>query len=374
MRIGSNKTTEVFVIGGGPSGSAFAITAARAGLQVVLCERTTVAHHKVCGEFLSHETQALLSKLGVDVKKHSNSKQEQIRLISDNRYVDSKLPFTGISLSRKKLDALLLNEAMKAGVTVLRGVYATHLDERENLQSAIISLSKGGNYQAKIVALAVGSSTVRGIAPRILSPMVGYKIVLSLSPSAQSELKDRVQLLGYDKGYQGMLLDEENRASLAWLMDAERAKTLSSDWNKHRDFLSSQSALVGDLLENSATDWVKPITVSGLEFGFIRESVIGENIFPVGRQMAIIPSFTGDGIAVALASGIEAAQMMIKGAGAQAYQTQMRRKLINQFRVAKAIHPLFMRSWTRSFAMRITSAVPGIIPFLANATRLHHLP
>ena len=52
------------VIGGGLAGSAFAIELARQGRPVVVFEKTTGQHHKVCGEFLSAEAQNLLVRLG----------------------------------------------------------------------------------------------------------------------------------------------------------------------------------------------------------------------------------------------------------------------------------------------------------------------
>ena len=50
--------SEAIVVGGGLAGSAFAIELARQGRAVIVLEKTTGAHHKVCGEFLSAEAQA----------------------------------------------------------------------------------------------------------------------------------------------------------------------------------------------------------------------------------------------------------------------------------------------------------------------------
>jgi len=44
------------VIGGGPAGASAAITAARAGVQVLLLEKDNFPRHKVCGEFVSGES------------------------------------------------------------------------------------------------------------------------------------------------------------------------------------------------------------------------------------------------------------------------------------------------------------------------------
>ena len=52
------RQVELVIVGGGPAGAATACSVASMGREVVLVERTTVPHHKVCGESLSIETQA----------------------------------------------------------------------------------------------------------------------------------------------------------------------------------------------------------------------------------------------------------------------------------------------------------------------------
>ena len=59
---------EIVVIGGGLAGAAAATHLARAGHDVLLLERTTGPHDKVCGEFLSYEAQEELEDLGVDLR------------------------------------------------------------------------------------------------------------------------------------------------------------------------------------------------------------------------------------------------------------------------------------------------------------------
>src|SRR5919201_5224420 len=54
---------DLIVIGGGPAGSAAAITAARLGAHVVLLERGRFPRHKVCGEFVSQESLGILRRL-----------------------------------------------------------------------------------------------------------------------------------------------------------------------------------------------------------------------------------------------------------------------------------------------------------------------
>src|SRR5580658_10983692 len=65
-RAAAMRRAETVIVGGGPAGSATAYGLAALGRDVMLIERTAKPHNKVCGEFLSVETQTQLQRLGVD--------------------------------------------------------------------------------------------------------------------------------------------------------------------------------------------------------------------------------------------------------------------------------------------------------------------
>src|SRR5258707_15675800 len=65
-RAAAMMQAETVIVGGGPAGSATACGLAALGRDVMLIERAAGPPHKVCGEFLSLETQPQLQRLGVD--------------------------------------------------------------------------------------------------------------------------------------------------------------------------------------------------------------------------------------------------------------------------------------------------------------------
>src|SRR5882672_1981353 len=113
---------ETVIVGGGPAGSATACGLAALGRDVVLIERTARPHHKVCGEFLSVETQVQLRRLGIDPSALGAVPIEQVAVHSSSRSVTSALPFRALSLSRYRLDAALLRRAQDSGAGLKRNV------------------------------------------------------------------------------------------------------------------------------------------------------------------------------------------------------------------------------------------------------------
>src|SRR5258706_14669529 len=119
-RAAAMTRAETVIVGGGPAGSARACGLAALGRDVTLFERTAEPHHKVCGEFLSVETQTQLQRLGVDPTALGAAPIEQGAVYSSSRSVTSALPFRALSLSRYRLGDTLLRRAQGIGPRLKR--------------------------------------------------------------------------------------------------------------------------------------------------------------------------------------------------------------------------------------------------------------
>ena len=92
------RDVETAIIGGGPAGAAAACALAASGRETVLFERSAGPHHKVCGEFLSIETQALLREIGIDPPALGAVGIDYVAIYAAGRSIGAALPFRALSL------------------------------------------------------------------------------------------------------------------------------------------------------------------------------------------------------------------------------------------------------------------------------------
>jgi flavin-dependent dehydrogenase len=118
----------------------------------------------------------------------------------------------------------------------------------------------------------------------------------------------------------------------------------------------------------------KPLTIAGVPYGYLASPA--DNLWRLGDQAAVIPSFCGDGMAIALHSGRLAATMLTAGAGPRAYQHQLRVDVGRQVRLATNTQRLASTRAGRFVLLAGLQAVPALMGVLARWTRVdqHALP
>jgi flavin-dependent dehydrogenase len=358
-------TWDSIVIGGGPAGAAFALELARNGRRVALIERTQFAHHKVCGEFLSVEAQDLLRYLDLDVASLGATAIDGFRLVTGERHAAIALPFRAAGLSRCRLDEALLASAEGAGVHVVRGARVSSV---ESSADAVVARTETMVWRGKAAALASGKHSLRGVR-RPRGSMVGFKLHLE-SDNAARALPGIVQLVFFRGGYLGACLVEENILSVGWVMEAELVRKIGADWPAQKSYLVRQSGFAGDLLESSRPLFAKAVSTAGIPYGFLRAEPIGPVTYPLGDQLAVVPSFTGDGMAIALCSGIVAARAVLEGKSAPAFQSEFVGRLKRQFRVAGALGRILQTPSLCAVSVVAANLLPRIAAKMVSATRL----
>jgi flavin-dependent dehydrogenase len=299
---------DLLVIGAGPAGASAAITAARLGMRVVLCERQRMrdgrARDKVCGEFISPEALPLLRALAPAALTAAPAISSAALICRAGRRGEFALPVPGRGCSRLRLDAALWRAAAAAGVDCRPG---TPLDAHT------------------VPSECTGVPVIRATGRAHAGPWVGIKARFAdLPPAACVEL---YALLG---GYCGVAPVEAGLTNVCCLLRRRSAPPLAAA----RDLAAWLHAHLRSLplrrrLEGARQVSATVFTVCGLGR---RAAADGETL-AAGDAAGFLDPFTGDGIARALLSGRLAGEAAAAGRLA-AYPRALARAASPGFRAA----------------------------------------
>ena len=364
---------EVLVLGAGVAGCAAAIALARKGRSVTLIERETTPRHKVCGEFLSGEALEDLHALGIDVASLGAVPIDKVRLAAARRAAEAPLPFLAASLTRKTLDAALIAEAVAAGVSVERGCGVRALD-RVTSGRWRATLDDGRSHEATTVFLATGKHDLRGHArPADPHRWVAFKMYLRLTAGQAAELGHASELMLYPGGYGGIQPVEDGIANFCCVVQQRYLARAGHRWGNFLAKMQQECPHLAMRLDGAEPLLAKPIAITHIPYGYIR-STTENGLYCIGDQAAVIPSFTGDGISIALHTARCAVAACLGGEQAAVFQAQLRTALLAQMRLAEFAADSLNNSLARAVLPFCLRVWPGVMRVTARLTRVASAP
>ncbi|MGY2083810.1 geranylgeranyl reductase family protein [Blastococcus sp. SYSU DS0539] len=124
-------TADVVVVGAGPAGSSAAWHLACAGLDVAVLEKAQFPREKVCGDGLTPRGVRALHDMGVDTSTAGWVRRLGLRVHGGGRVAEvdwprlDSWPDHGLVRTRRELDALLADHAVRAGARLVTGTTVT---------------------------------------------------------------------------------------------------------------------------------------------------------------------------------------------------------------------------------------------------------
>jgi flavin-dependent dehydrogenase len=337
---------------------------ARAGAQPLLVDRDAEPGDALCGGFLSWRTAERLRELGVDPEALAAQPVERLALFGQGRPAEIALPRRAFGLSRRALDTALRQRAAQAGVELV-------IDTIRQVEGLQVT-GRTNEWHAESVFLATGKHDVRGSSrPRSAKdPALGLRLRLKPSTGLAKRLANAIELHLFDGGYAGIVLQEDGSANVCL---AVRKSLIGESGANPIELLARLAATHPHFalrLEPGGRER-RVDTIGSVPYGWSAEATV-PGVFRLGDQAAVIPSLAGEGIDIAVASGIAAAEAWLAG-GAQAapgYQQALHARVRGPLMWAGAAWSLAERPAISRLGLAAARLAPALVERVVDATRL----
>jgi geranylgeranyl reductase family protein len=388
---------QVIVVGAGPAGSTVATYLARAGVDVLLLEKTTFPREKVCGDGLTPRGVKQLIDLGIDTSQGAGWVHSRgLRILTGELTLEldwpdlTSYPPYGVSRTRQDFDDLLAKTAVKAGARLQERTTVTSAITDERTGRVIGVEAKTGpektpvSYHAPLVLACDGVSArlARSVGietddkrPMGVAVRRYYKSPRHDDPFIEGhlELWDRSDprnpklLPGY--GWAFPLGDGTVNVGLGMLSTTKAFR--NTDYRALlRSWLDSTPEGWGYREENA----VGRIGGAGLPMGFNRTPHYRDGLLLLGDAGGMVSPFNGEGISSAMESAQLAAEFVVQALARpegpsreralHGYPLALKELMGGYYRLgnlfAKAIgHPKIMRVATK-YGLRVNPLIPLI--------------
>jgi len=389
------------VVGGGPSGAACAYWLAEAGHDVLLLEKKRYPREKTCGDGLTPRSVKQLHDLGLAEDLAGHHRFSGLRSIAFGRTLELEwpshpdFPDFGYVVTRKDLDHLVAQRAVKAGAALWEETEATAPVITDGVLSGVVVKRKAGpvspgapvteEVSARYVVVADGANSRFGRAmgtsrnkayPMGMAIRGYYESPRHDEPWIESHLDIRDRRGNVLPGYGWIFPVGDGRVNVG--------VGLLSTFNQWKDVNTSH--LMDAFAHHAPASWeINEETSCGaptggrLPMAFSVGPRVGPNHVVIGDAGAGINPFNGEGIAYAYETGRMAAEAVgaaLAGGGGAAlaeYERRLQDEYGLYYRVARAfVHiigrPQLMRALV-STGMRSRSLMEWMLRIMANLLR-----
>lgn len=354
------------IVGGGLAGATLAAALAEAGRNVLLLEKTTAAHDKVCGDFLSQEALHYLAQSRVDPAALGGVPLSTVRIARRELLAEAPLPFEAVSLRRRILDEALLQHAAASGSVIRRGVGVQAISRRGT--KLAVRVESNEPLCATSLFLSTGKHDVNGHPRRggWHTNLVAFKMYYRLSREQQHQIAHHIELILFPGGYAGLQPVDAGIANFCLLVTRQQLKRCGSNWSWLLESICDHSPHLASRLAGADPALERPLALSAIPYGYLAPSSMPQ-LWRIGDQSAVIPSFSGDGMSIALHSAHLAAAMYLKGECSTAFAARLRHQLRPGITFATAISQILVRLPQTASILRL---VPSLLSRTASATRI----
>jgi flavin-dependent dehydrogenase len=285
-----------------------------------------------------------------------------------------RLPFVARGLSRRILDEALLQLAHSRGARIVRGVAVRSLSADRS--QARIEVSAGSPIVADTVFLAAGKHDVRGmkrVSTGTMADLIGFKLHYRLTEEQQRALEGFIEVVLFSGGYAGLQLVEHGIANLCLVVSQARFEQVGKSWDALLDHLACECLHLAERLQGAQPLFERPLAIFQVPYGFLHPPDPSEpqGLFRLGDQVGVIPSFTGDGMSIALHSGCLAASIYLAhGRASSMFHQRIRSDIHPAIRLALALNCAIRHTAGQRAVFQLCRIWPAAMRHVTTLTRV----
>jgi flavin-dependent dehydrogenase len=203
--------------------------------------------------------------------------------------------------------------------------------------------------------------------------LIGFKMHYRLSAEQHAALEGAIEIILFKDGYAGLQLIEGGIANLCLVVMRRRFEEVGKSWDNLVEQIARECPNLRDRLQGAITPFEKPLSIFQIPYGFLHRpsSVDPVGLFRLGDQMGVIPSFTGEGMSMALHSGCLAASSLLhRGRSSSTFHNQMRSDIRRQIRLAFLLNKAARQSIGQDLIFHVCRIRPAIMRQVAAVTRV----
>jgi geranylgeranyl reductase family protein len=331
-------SADVIVVGAGPAGSTAATLLARAGIDVLLLEKSTFPREKVCGDGLTPRGVKQLHALGIDTSGDGWIRNRGLRVVGGDITIElpwptlAEFPDFGVVRPRRDFDDMLATLAVKAGARMRTATTVTGpvIDEKSD----------------RIAGVDANATDEAGAVRRFSAPLViaadgvSARVALGMGVNKRDDRPLGVAVRRY---YRSPRADDDHLESHLELwdrVDQRNPKLLPGyGWifglgggtvnvglgmlNSSRAFgKTDYRALLRTWLDGTPEEWglreenaIGNIGGAALPMGFNRTPHYDRGLLLIGDAGGVVNPFNGEGIAYAMESATIAVDAVLQATG-----------------------------------------------------------
>ena len=348
---------ECIIIGGGVAGLSAAIRLTELGIQPLVIEAGKYPGHRICGEFFSPEILPILDQWEIPL----DSTIRKCRFIIRDKEVYFELPRAAGGASRYNFDMKLLEKAKRQGAKILTESACMGLRKPQKPgEHFIVELADGTAFKSKRLMIGTGR------LPKMTQSMEQSPMYAGFKAHFQGiEENDTLEMHCFEGGYLGVSPVAPGLINIACIARLDRIEKMET-------FMQMLLQLKGmerfrTRLDHSHMVFEKWLSGKVPEFG-IRKNPSWPDVYWIGDAAGSIPPVCGDGLGIALTTGIMAAEYMA-ARDSESFRKDWAKRYQSRFFWGKCLHEVVLRPSLCSLAHTFCRLVPTLPAQLFRLTR-----